>query len=67
MACLRQDFDDWAASEPEELESDHPTEKEMVAYDEKEKEHAAKVGLFTKWFFHSALLRTQLLIDSTLV
>lgn len=45
MACLRQDFDDWAASEPEELESDHPTEKEMVAYDEKEKEHAAKFDM----------------------
>jgi len=42
MACLRQEFEDWAESEPE-LEKDHPTEEEVAAFEEAEKEYHAKV------------------------
>ena len=42
MACLRQDFEDWAESEPE-LEKDHPTEEEMAAFEEAEKQYHGKV------------------------
>jgi cohesin complex subunit SA-1/2 len=39
MACLRQAYDEWINNEPEDLESDHPTEEEMAQYDEAEKTH----------------------------
>lgn len=42
MACLRQDFEVWAESEPEEL-SDRPTEAEMQVFETQEKLHRSKV------------------------
>lgn len=42
MACLRQDFDSWLDAEPEELESDRPTEEELAAFEDAEKAHKAK-------------------------
>ncbi len=39
MACLRTSFDDWLNSEPEDIESDRPTDEEMAAYALAEKEH----------------------------
>jgi len=43
MSCLRQDFEDWTDSEPEELASDRPSEEEMAEFEEAEKKHAQKV------------------------
>lgn len=34
MACLTQSFDGWLSAEPEEPESDRPSEEEMTNYDE---------------------------------
>lgn len=39
MASLRTSFDDWLNSEPEDIESDRPTDEEMAAYALAEKEH----------------------------
>lgn len=39
MVCLRLSFDDWLNHEPEEPESDNPTEEEMVEFEQAEKEH----------------------------
>ena len=39
MACLRQAFDDWLDMEPEELESDRPTEEELAEFENAEKAH----------------------------
>jgi hypothetical protein len=39
MACLRMAFDHWLASEPQEPEMSCPTEEELVAFDEQEKQH----------------------------
>ena len=39
MACLRTSFDDWLNSEPEDIESDRPSDEEMAAYADAEKEH----------------------------
>ncbi len=44
MACLRQSYEDWLECEPEELESDRPSEKEMQAFEEAEKRHREKVS-----------------------
>jgi hypothetical protein len=44
MACLRQSYEDWLECEPEELESDRPSEEEMQAFDEAEKRHVKKVS-----------------------
>lgn len=43
MAGLRQDFDDWGNSEPEELDSDSPTDAEMQEYDQAEKAYKERV------------------------
>lgn len=43
MAYLRQDFNDWKSSLPDELESDRPTDDELAEYEAAEKAHKAKV------------------------
>lgn len=40
MACLRMAFEHWLASEPEEPEMSCPTEEELAAFHEIEKQHA---------------------------
>lgn len=42
MACLRQDFQDWMESMPEEL-SDRPTDAEMQECEKQEKVNQTKV------------------------
>ena len=44
MATIRMAFKAWLDGEPEELESDHPTEEEMKEYERAEKVHAALVS-----------------------
>ncbi|KAG7357038.1 hypothetical protein IV203_001726 [Nitzschia inconspicua] len=39
MACLRMAFDNWLASEPEEPQISCPTEEELAAFDQEEKQH----------------------------
>eukprot|EP00977_Amphora_coffeiformis_P014558 scaffold4097_cov166-Amphora_coffeaeformis.AAC.15 len=39
MACLREEFEAWADSEPTEPESENPTEEENAAFEEAEKQH----------------------------
>jgi cohesin complex subunit SA-1/2 len=43
MACLRQDYEEWADEEPEELGS-RPTEDEIAAHEVSEKAHKDKVS-----------------------
>ncbi len=43
MACLRQDYEEWADQEPEELGS-RPTEDEIAAHEVSEKSHKDKVS-----------------------
>jgi hypothetical protein len=43
MACLRQDYEEWAGEEPEEL-GNRPTEDEMAAHEVAEKAHKDKVS-----------------------
>jgi cohesin complex subunit SA-1/2 len=43
MACLRQDYEEWANEEPEELGS-RPTEDEIAAHEVSEKAHKDKVS-----------------------
>jgi hypothetical protein len=59
MASLRQAFDTWMDSEPEELETDRPTDAEMTAFEEAEKNHTKQVGhhmchhfvlVFSRWY-----------------
>lgn len=45
MACLRQDYEEWAESEPEEL-GDRPTDAEMAEYDEATAAHKERVSVF---------------------
>lgn len=45
MASLRQVFEDWAGNEPEEPQSDHPSEEEVADFEKAEKIHKAKVRL----------------------
>lgn len=44
MTCLCEDFDHWTNSEPELLENERPTEEEMEAFEEAEKQHATQVS-----------------------
>jgi hypothetical protein len=44
MACLRMSFQNWVDSEPEELETDRPTEEQLHAYEEAEKRQAELVS-----------------------
>lgn len=50
MACLRQQFGEWIDSEPEELTSDRPTEEELTAFENAEKEYESKVRPKTTGF-----------------
>jgi hypothetical protein len=43
MACLRQDFADWKAAQPEELENDRPSEEELEEFALAEKASKTKV------------------------
>jgi cohesin complex subunit SA-1/2 len=45
MACLRTSFEDWLNSEPEEPESDRPTDDEMANYDEAQIKYQEKFQL----------------------
>ena len=45
MACLRLSFENWLNNEPEELDTDHPTEAQMAAFEESERRHEALVSL----------------------
>lgn len=45
MACLRQGFEAWADSEPDEPTDDNPTDEEIALYEAAEKEHEAMVRL----------------------
>jgi cohesin complex subunit SA-1/2 len=45
MASLRCSFDDWLMSEPEELASDRPTDKEMAAFEEAENAYKERFEL----------------------
>jgi len=39
MACLRQSYEEWMDNEPEELESDLPSDAEVAAFEEAEQNH----------------------------
>ena len=43
MACLRLSFQTWLLNDPEELDNDRPTEAEMEAFEEQEKQQEALV------------------------
>ena len=45
MACLRTSFEDWLNNEPDEPESDRPTDQEMAAFDEAEHKYQEKFQL----------------------
>jgi len=45
MACLREEFEAWADSEPAEPESENPTEEENAAFEEAEKQHEEAVRM----------------------
>ncbi len=44
MAALRMAFQVWLDGEPEELDSDHPTEEQMYEFEAAEKAHAVLVS-----------------------
>jgi len=45
MTCLRIAFENWVNNEPGELESDRPTEEELLEFEEAEKQHAELVSI----------------------
>ena len=51
MASLRHCYEDWVDSEPEEIESDRPTDAEMEAFEIAEKRHANQVRKSRPNFF----------------
>ena len=44
MAALRMSFKAWLDAEPEELETDRPSEEMLQEYEQAEKQHQAKVS-----------------------
>ena len=46
MACLRLSFQTWLLNDPEELDNDRPTEAEMEAFEEQEKQQEALVRVW---------------------
>ena len=44
MACLRLSFETWVNNEPEEPETDTPTEEQLQKFEESEKRHAELVS-----------------------
>ena len=47
MASLRQGYEEWVLNEPEDVQSDRPTDEEMEAFAEAEKKHAEEVRSLT--------------------
>eukprot|EP00547_Thalassionema_nitzschioides_P014618 CAMPEP_0194233122 /NCGR_PEP_ID=MMETSP0158-20130606/1202_1 /TAXON_ID=33649 /ORGANISM="Thalassionema nitzschioides, Strain L26-B" /LENGTH=1373 /DNA_ID=CAMNT_0038965965 /DNA_START=18 /DNA_END=4139 /DNA_ORIENTATION=+ len=45
MASLRTSFDQWLLNEPEEIESEHPTDEEMAAFEQAEEAHQEEFEL----------------------
>ena len=43
MASLRLSYEEWVQNEPEEPESDHPTDEEMAMFAEAERKHDEEV------------------------
>jgi hypothetical protein len=43
MASLRLAYEEWVQNEPEEPESDHPTDEEMAAFAEAERKREEEV------------------------
>jgi hypothetical protein len=39
MACLRQLYDEWIDNEPQDIDDDHPSEEQMLAFENAEKAH----------------------------
>lgn len=39
MACLRQLYDEWIDNEPQDIDDDHPSDEQMVAFETAEKSH----------------------------
>lgn len=48
MACLRQSYEEYVENEPEEMESDRPTDEEMAIYDQEERRHEKMVSRETR-------------------
>ena len=44
MAYLRQDFNDWRALLPEDLNTDRPTDEELAEFEKAEQAHKSKVS-----------------------
>lgn len=67
MACLRMSFENWLQNEPEEPETDTPTEEQLHRYEEAEKRHAALFHNIEQQAFHlSRLLGVGKLTDKKL-
>lgn len=56
MACLRQDYEEWADEEPEELGS-RPTENEIESHEVAEKAHKDKVSHSARYECEFCLLQ----------
>lgn len=39
MACLRQLYDEWIDNEPQDIDDDHPSDEQMLAFETAEKAH----------------------------
>jgi hypothetical protein len=37
MACLRQLYDEWIDNEPQDIDDDHPSNEQMLAFETAEK------------------------------
>lgn len=49
MATLQQSYVEWVLDEPGDLENDHPTDEEMAAFEEAEREHKEQVSKRYLW------------------
>ena len=49
MASLRQSYEDWMDNEPEDLESDRPTDAEMAAFEAAEMNHIEQVRSYIEF------------------
>lgn len=61
MASLRQGYEEWVLNEPEDLQSDRPTDEEMAAFAEGEQKYEEEVrlslplGASSRLFVHGCL------------
>jgi hypothetical protein len=55
MACLRQEFESWAEHEPEEPESDKPTDEENAAFEAAEEAHEQNVSTSLRILIFTAI------------